>query len=721
MDSLFSDFHRLKETNPFAYTANVGWWRAVILGAARSGYFSCYQPYANVSSPSSPSSTTLPLQAKFESTGSTIGILELDLDYITTKLQNDGRTPESLHHVLLEMSMIGDVIARTQFLPWAGVGWTAWILQKVVAAPLLWSLKQLSLSNPNSPNFSSSPTLATAQFNNAVGGHGSGPISPGRLGSTSMTSRGQARANGLSYSRSGKLRSQDTYVILPFVCEAANRILSLQQESVNYHLSDNVMTFADFRQKFSRSALLPIRGKLTVGDEGPLVLTDRDLEILLRYMQYELKVLVVGSHDASKQQNKLQDHEMVIKFATKEGIRNKSNLDITVADRGIVELRAMCTRLDNQILDLEGRIAELNDKARICVRNEQQKQAVSALRQKKIAEEYLHKRLQALETVNSIIFRIQASETDAEILQYYKLGSNTMACVMATKGSDGKQLLSKDSVDSTMDQFAELFADQQEVDQALSIGTSMIMETSLDEHEIMAELDALEAQQKQLQQQQQPPSQQQQEQKQQQKQQKQQQATTSKRVAEVPEELLAKHRKLSQSSVQSHRRNSTEAALSRSVTPPETTSPLAVATEEPEEEQDDGRINVRMAVTPTHASMATTVVIAGAGAGAVNNSQEEVVQDSSMPMEVEEAESAEQLSSQDHRELAQMLLELEGIHVPEDNHASRPTEDVESETASTAGKVPMAVGSSSTRATAFSREENRTCRGKDKRLLMESH
>lgn len=58
--------------------------------------------------------------------------------------------------------------------------------------------------------------------------------------------------------------------------------------------------------------MLPIRGKFSTGDGvgSTLVLTDRDLEILLRYMQFELKVLVVGGLDATKQSNELQDHEM---------------------------------------------------------------------------------------------------------------------------------------------------------------------------------------------------------------------------------------------------------------------------------------------------------------------------------------------------------------------------------------------------------------------------
>lgn len=304
----------------------------------------------------------------------------------------------------------------------------------------------------------------------------------------------------------------------------------------------------------------------------------------------------------------------------------------------------------------------------------QRSQAAFALRQKKVLEEVLNKRLKSLETVNSILFRIQSSETDAEILQSYKLGSNTLASVMATKGPDGKQLLSQHNIESTMDHLADVFADQQEVDQAMSIGADMLMESSvpsgMDEDELMAELDAL-ADQKHTQltaqvTEQRPspvlttkrttpplssptPTQQQQHQ-------PSTSATSGKRVAEIPEEMFAKQRKVSQSSVQSHRRNSAEAttqSTAQGSTSPQETSPLTV----PEENEE-----------------------------ATSNLEE------SGPMDVESAatESNEplELSSQDQRDLALMLSELQDINAPEDtpDMDSEPSIDTEVEPTREASK-----------------------------------
>ncbi|KAH7034203.1 hypothetical protein BKA57DRAFT_189406, partial [Linnemannia elongata] len=43
--SLYSEFDKLKETNPFGYEANINWWQTAILGAARNGFLSAYQPH----------------------------------------------------------------------------------------------------------------------------------------------------------------------------------------------------------------------------------------------------------------------------------------------------------------------------------------------------------------------------------------------------------------------------------------------------------------------------------------------------------------------------------------------------------------------------------------------------------------------------------------------------------------------------------------------------
>ncbi|KAG0212247.1 hypothetical protein BGX28_006600 [Mortierella sp. GBA30] len=497
MKSLYSVFDKLKESNIFGYEANIKWWRAVILGAARNGLLSMCPSSASLSSRYN-STATSNEEAEVlvcEPTGTATGILELDLEYVAARFEKNGMRPASLQTVMDEMNLLGEIVPHSQFLPWAGVTWSGWFLHKAVKAPLLWSLKQLSLSNSSPTPSSSSPKLASTGFG-SPGGAGSG--SNGVRGSAStggLLSVGNGIGLGLSSSISPSA-TRETFVIIPFVQEAAARIIKLQQEA-SFHASDNVMTFEDFRQKFSRTALLPIRGKPSNDDgmsSGPLlVLTDRDLEIVLRYMHYEMKVLITGKLDTNSHSNEVQDDEMVIRFATKDALQSKSRQEITAADRGIIELRHTCKRLEKQVQEVEGRMSELKEKARICVRKNQRPQAAFALRTRKSLEDVLHKRLQSLDTLSSILFRIQSSETDAEILQSYRLGAKTLAAVMATKDVDGTETLSVEAVEKTMDRISDVFADQQEVDDAISIGTSMMITSTggMDESELMAELDAL--------------------------------------------------------------------------------------------------------------------------------------------------------------------------------------------------------------------------------------
>lgn len=289
MDSLFSQFEKLKETNPFGYEANVNSWREVILGAARRGLLSSYQSSApseatTAATSSLPSESTVS-KSVCEPTGAAIGVLELDLDLLTTKFQSNGRQPLSLSTVLEEIAKKGEAVRRSEFLPDPGSTWTGWLFHNVVKAPLAWGMRHLSLSVTKTEPL---PTLATAGF----GGQ-----------------NGTASGSGVSKG------DRETYVIPSLVQEAATKILALQTELTGYHASDNLMTFADFRQKFSRTALLPVRERLYNGEYkaiGPvIVLTDRDLELVLRYMQRIMDALVVGKLDATQRSNDVQDYEMV--------------------------------------------------------------------------------------------------------------------------------------------------------------------------------------------------------------------------------------------------------------------------------------------------------------------------------------------------------------------------------------------------------------------------
>ncbi|KAF9959482.1 hypothetical protein BGZ72_009534 [Mortierella alpina] len=490
MKSLYSVFTKLKDTNKFGYDANIKWWRGVLLGAARNGLLSMCPPNSTLPHYLTTAANESDETPLYEATGSATGILELDLDYVASRFERNRMRPAALPTVMEEMAALGEIVPRSEFLPWAGVSWSGWLIHKTVKAPLLWGLEQLGLSNSSPTPNSSSPQLVSTRFGSPSSSGSNG--GRGRGSTSGLLSVDNGIGLGLSSAAPVMSTSPETYVILPFVQEAAARIVKLQEES-SLHPSDNVMTFQDFRQKFSRTALLPIRGASSSDSSSTnglqLILTDRDLEIVLRYMQYAMKVLVTGKLDVNSNSNQVQDYEMIVRFATKNRLqKEKAKQEITKADRGIIELRQTCKTLEIQVEDVEKRIAEMTEKARTCVKKNQRRQAAYALRTRKHLEDVLQKRLQSLNMLSTILFRIQASETDTQILHSYKLGANTLASIMATKGADGKEVLSLDEVEKTMDQIAETFADQQEVDDAISAGART---GEVSDDEVMAELDAL--------------------------------------------------------------------------------------------------------------------------------------------------------------------------------------------------------------------------------------
>ncbi|KAG0262768.1 hypothetical protein DFQ27_002134 [Actinomortierella ambigua] len=296
---------------------------------------------------------------------------------------------------------------------------------------------------------------------------------------------------GSSASR-GPLPDKETYVLLDTVKEAAERILQLhEQSSQTYYKSDNLMTFADFRELFSRRALeplalngdVPLSGASSIGQE--LILTDRDLEIVLRALQYEYRALITGPLDPSKPATELSDRDYIIKFVEPEDIK-----ELAPVDRGTIELREMGRKLQSQVHDLEHRVQELTIRAKSCLARQQKAQAMTTLRSRKILKSVLEKRCNSLETVNAILFRIQTAQSDMEILQTLEKGSQTLNGVLAQKNEAGVQILSVDNIENTMDQLADILADQEEIDEAVRNANEQVA-PQVDDADLLEELDKL--------------------------------------------------------------------------------------------------------------------------------------------------------------------------------------------------------------------------------------
>ncbi|CAG8730212.1 11947_t:CDS:2, partial [Racocetra fulgida] len=263
--------------------------------------------------------------------------------------------------------------------------------------------------------------------------------------------------------------------------EAACRVIQHQEKHGINGVTDNLFTLSSFKAEFASIAMPNV------------ILSDFDLKILITYLESERKILITDSlhEDVNKKEN-----DMIIKFRARN-VNVNTKFEITSIDRGIIYIKETCNKLHQQIHDIEERIKEyvfqnlllvvnswrtyqdftlffrISAKIRNHILQKQSVMAKHRLRQKIHLEKVLSKRVGSLETVEGILLKIQGAATDAEIIDIYNVGANTLHDVMASNG------LTADSVDATIDRLQEILADQQEIDEAMKLGNETLLDTTI--------------------------------------------------------------------------------------------------------------------------------------------------------------------------------------------------------------------------------------------------
>lgn len=106
--------------------------------------------------------------------------------------------------------------------------------------------------------------------------------------------------------------------------------------------------------------------------------------------------------------------------------------------------------------------------------------AKSHLRSRKQLEELLAKRTNTLETMQTVLLRLETAAGDIQIMQAYESATSTMKALLAHP--------SLKNADQTLDAMADALADQKEVEDAIGSAAG----ADIDEDELSAELAALE-------------------------------------------------------------------------------------------------------------------------------------------------------------------------------------------------------------------------------------
>ncbi|KAJ1973782.1 hypothetical protein H4R34_004960 [Dimargaris verticillata] len=410
--ALYSDLRRLKPHNQQAYAANIAFWQTLILDSAQHGWLSSS---ATASAPA-PHAKNPCRQTVTPPSTDDCPLLVCTIAQLQRLFTFRGDAPLGLDTVLHEMTQSGQVITLAQFEATPLARWTSWVFNNLIAGPLVWGLRQLSVVDDSN-------TMLTA-------------------------SDGYPNSHGND--------SHQQYIFTPLLQQTARRIVDKQRATCHYTVTDNLQTFDQFRAQFydclpsqaTTSSLASSQATLA-DSHRPTLMTKIDGHLLLLYLERDThQVTTSRDHNG---------HIALIKFqSAKPG---SPTSPISETDYGIVKLLSTRDRLVRQIDRIESRIAELTQLAKHALSCKRRHQALSYLRIKRdLTDTVLAHRMNALETMEQIITKVQTAVTDAELLTAYTTGAHTLQSVL-----DMHQL-SPERVDEAFDQVQTSFADYQEIE-----------------------------------------------------------------------------------------------------------------------------------------------------------------------------------------------------------------------------------------------------------------
>ncbi|CCM04593.1 uncharacterized protein FIBRA_06774 [Fibroporia radiculosa] len=249
------------------------------------------------------------------------------------------------------------------------------------------------------------------------------------------------------------------YVVLSLVEQAADAIIQRQRDKTTGSLADPLYSLDSFRREFANQAF------------DDVMLSDLDVEVLIKFLERDRKVLVIQKE--------------VMKFVETGGAQSR---DITPVDEGLLEIKTALTKLQAQIDGLQKQIDRRSQQVSVALRQKRKEVALSHLRTKKQLEDLLSKRVNSLDTLQFTLHRVEASAGDVEIIKSYESSTATLRAILAHPS------LQRERIDDTMDALASANADAKEIDDVIRMGVVMTQaEAGIDDSDLEEELKRLVA------------------------------------------------------------------------------------------------------------------------------------------------------------------------------------------------------------------------------------
>lgn len=170
-----------------------------------------------------------------------------------------------------------------------------------------------------------------------------------------------------------------------------------------------------------------------------------------------------------------------LQFDAKHSFIKLSSEPISETDQKVLDIKYTMEKIQQQIDELESKMLNAQNEAKQLLREGKKPKALRSLRSKKCYEPLLDNRLVQLSTLQSILLKIDACETESAVLLAYQAGTTALQKMLA------KPELQK--VDETMASLQEVLLDHQAIDDAIGGITLEVF----DDNELEKELDALTA------------------------------------------------------------------------------------------------------------------------------------------------------------------------------------------------------------------------------------
>lgn len=248
-------------------------------------------------------------------------------------------------------------------------------------------------------------------------------------------------------------RAKGQYVVWENLQTSTDQVLSHHFQSGRLSPLDSLYTLTSFKSLITQSQPH---------------LTETDIQIVLKHLSRDRKVAHV--------------EKGLVKFSASE---YEDVQPITQDDRGLIAVKQTHEKLQSQIADLESRIVDRQNRAANALKSKQKSQAIAFLKEKKMLNDLLTRRLDSKSTLDAVILKIEQAAGDVQVMQSYQTSTQVL------KGLLSNENLQLDKVEKTVEQLEDAVADQKEIDGVIR-GAAVQGEDEIDEDELQQEMQRLE-------------------------------------------------------------------------------------------------------------------------------------------------------------------------------------------------------------------------------------